>query len=180
MSKQMVNGPIPDDLYSILSKGEKILWVGRAHIKPFILKHFTGLIPLLVFAIIPVLIVPFNVLWSLPVLLFFTLWYGVVCLLAFSSLIYPILAWRNIWYVLTDMRVIVRKGVIGIDYDILTIDYVQQVNVDRGVWDRIYGTGTIVIQAVGVSPVKLYSVVNPFKVQDIIAEAIRARRSYLK
>lgn len=44
--------------------------------------------------------------------------------------LYDYIAWKNIWYVLTNKRIIVRKGVIGIDYDMLELENIQQVNVN--------------------------------------------------
>jgi len=65
---------------------------------------------------------------------------------------------------------------IGIDYDILDLENVQQVNVDVGFWDRLYGTGTIIIQSIGVTPVRLNNVEKPRLVQRILRDRVMKRR----
>jgi len=168
---------IPDDLAKLIVEGERIVWVVRPVFKPFILKNLTGLIVPTIFLIIPI---PFiqQILYS-PVpssMLFFPifllLWYGTLAAIMLSFTLYPILLWRNLYYILTDRRIIVRKGIVGIDYDILNLEYVQQVNVDRGIWDRIYGTGTIIVQAIGVKPIEIRSVADPFKSIDILKKTV--------
>ncbi|HFC49354.1 MAG TPA: PH domain-containing protein [Thermofilum sp.] len=47
------------------------------------------------------------------------------------------LIWKNVSYVVTDKRVIVRKGLEGIDYEILELVNMQQVNVDVELWDKM-------------------------------------------
>jgi uncharacterized membrane protein YdbT with pleckstrin-like domain len=89
-----------------------------------------------------------------------------------SPVIHPLLVWRNIYYLITDRRILVRKGIFGIDYDILDMEYVEQVNINRGVWDRIFGSGTIIVQAIGVSSLMLYNVPAPIKIQRVIRERI--------
>lgn len=56
----------------------------------------------------------------------------------------------------------------GIDYDTLNLDLVQQVNLNVGFWDKKYGIGTLIIQATGVRPITLYAVREPRKVYEII------------
>lgn len=176
----MLNRDFPKDLRSLLFEDEKIIWFSRAELKPLVLRRLPGIMLPLVFILVPFMIVPFNVLMSsspqLFLVLFLAFWLGISGLMIFSSSLYPILLWRNLCYVLTDRRIIVRRGVIGIDYDILNLEQVQQINIDRGIWDRIYGTGSIIIQAIGVSPIRISSIREPFNVQELIAKAIKARK----
>jgi len=92
----------------------------------------------------------------------------------FGAPIYAILVWKNIFYVLTDRRIVVRKGLIGIDYDVLGLDMIRQVNINVGLWDKIYRTGTLTIQAIGVTPLKLYCIRNPREIQATINKAIKS------
>ncbi|MEM2165452.1 MAG: PH domain-containing protein [Candidatus Bathyarchaeia archaeon] len=169
---------IPDDLAKLIVEGERVIWVSRSAFKPFILKNLAGLIVPVIFLFIPI---PFiTVLYGSPIptpmnlvpILFLLLWYGFVGFSIFSFSIYPILLWRNLYYLLTDRRIIIRKGVVGIDYDILDLEYVQQVNLDRGIWDRIYGTGTIIVQAIGVKPIEIRSIPDPFRSIDILRKTV--------
>ena len=169
---------IPDDLAKLIVKDERIIWVGRPVFKPFILKNIAGLIVPIIFSIIPI---PFiqqmfyspisSSMFFFPII-FLSLWYGTLGVIMFSFSLYPILLWKNLYYILTDRRIIVRKGVVGIDYDILNLEYVQQVNMDRGIWDRIYGTGTIIVQAIGVKPIEMRSIPDPFRSIDILKKTV--------
>ncbi len=172
---------IPDDLTELILEGERIVWVSRSAFKPFILKNLAGLVVPVVFLLIPI---PFMGMFYIPpphitifMLPFFILWYCIVGFAVFNFSAYPILLWRNLYYVLTDRRIIVRKGVIGIDYDILDLEYVQQVNLERGIWDRIYGTGTIVVQAIGVKPIAIYSIPDPFKSIEVLKKTVENVKS---
>lgn len=166
----------PEDLRSLFSEGERVIWLGRAELKPFILRRLPGAILPLAFILMPLTIFPdVSAFPSQPFLaLFFTFWFGISGLMVFYSSLYPLLLWRNLYYVLTDRRIIVRKGVVGIDYDILNLEQIQEINIDRGIWDKIYGTGSIVIQAIGVSPIRVDSVGEPFKIQGLMTKAVRA------
>jgi len=173
--------PIPEDLVELILEGERIVWVGRSAFKPFILKNLAGLIIPVVFLLIPIPLI--GVLYGPPyvnlfILLFLLLWYCAVGFSLFNFSVYPILLWRNLYYVLTDRRIIVRKGVIGIDYDILDLEYVQQVNLERGIWDRVYGTGTIVVQAIGVKPIEMHSIPDPFRSIDVLKKTVESVRSF--
>ncbi|RLE94439.1 MAG: hypothetical protein DRN04_03355 [Thermoprotei archaeon] len=165
---------IPEDIRAILEKDEKILWIGRPRGAPFILKGLV-VVPLMVFfGALPILVVPlYEVITEPPVLLFLAFWEFFPTLTIFGVTVYPVLLLRNILYVITDKHVIVRKGVIGIDFDILNLELVQQVNIDVGIWDKIYSTGTLVVQAIGVSPIKFYSIPEPLKVHSILTRAVK-------
>lgn len=172
---------IPDDLTKIIPGDERIIWVGRPSLKPFILKNLAGLVIPLIFLLIPI---PFigilsnpPISTSLSLLLFLLVWYGIVGFSVFSFSLYPILLWRNLYYILTDRRIIVRKGVVGIDYDILELGYVQQVNLDRGLWDKLYDTGTIIVQAIGVKPIEMHSIPNPFRSIEILRRTVENFRA---
>ncbi|MCS7113765.1 MAG: PH domain-containing protein [Nitrososphaerota archaeon] len=174
---------IPDDLARLIVEGERIVWVGRSVLKPFILRNLTGLPVLIIFLFIPIPFIsvfsssPLPISMNLFPIIFLLIWYSAIGFYIFGLSLYPILLWRNLYYVLTDRRIIVRKGVVGIDYDILDLEYVQQVNLDRGVWDRLYGTGTIIVQAIGVKPIEIRSIPDPFRSVDTLRKTVEYVRS---
>ncbi|HDJ97520.1 MAG TPA: PH domain-containing protein [Thermofilum sp.] len=172
----------PRDVREMLEPGERVLWAGKPARKPFVLKTLPVVVLLLPFLAAPLLIfaVAGDAFFHPFVLLFFVFWYGVLGVAALSPL-YSFLVWKNVFYVVTDRRVIVRRGLVGIDYDVLELVNVQQVNVDVGIWDKMCGTGTITLQSVGVSPLRLENVEEPRRVQKIIMRAAAAlRESELK
>ena len=143
---------IPQDLVEILEPSESVVWSGKPLKAPFVLKGmlFTLIgIPWFVLPLVIIMKTSPMILLNPVVLLFFAFWYGVSILVFFGSPLYSLLVWKNMYYLLTDRRLIVRKGLVGIDYDTLNLDLIQQVNLNIGFWDRKYGTGTLVIQATG-------------------------------
>ncbi len=170
---------VPQDIREMLEPGERILWCDKPMRTPFVRKSiglvFIG-IPWLIFPLIIIEMTSIKILFEPPILLFFIFWYGILGFIFFGTPIYSSLAWKNIYYVLTNKRIIIRKGLVGIDYDILSLDAVQQVNVNVGFWDRKYGTGTLIIQAMGVRPITLHAVKDPRKVYEIINRAAKSRK----
>lgn len=169
---------VPQDLREMLDKNEKILWAAKPKKAPFVLKSIAALI-----VIIPFLVMPIIVFWIAGpaiihpfVIMFFLFWYGILSLIALTPL-YNFLMWKNIWYALTNKRIIVRTGLIGIDYDVLELENIQQVNVNVGLVDKIFGTGTITLQSIGVKPLTLWAVEEPYKAQKMIRHAIEEAKS---
>ena len=165
---------LPKDVRRMLEPGERVVWFGKPLRAPFLLKSLSTVI-----MAIPVLVMPLpflmaapQVLTHAPVVAFFALWYGFAAFIGLGPLIYNALVWKNLYYVVTDRRIIIRKGVVGIDYDALSLDLVQQVNVDVGFWDQRYGTGTLTIRAVGVTPLFFYCVPNPLEVYKLVKQAV--------
>jgi len=166
---------LPSDVRGVLESGERVLWFDRPVFIPYIAGNLVKGLLVFVFMLFFIgfaLMFPWG---EIPIFIsfFFLLFFvGFPALIGFSAVFYPILVWRNILYVVTDRRIIVRKGLVGLDYDFLSLEYVQRVDVQRGFLDVRYGSGTIVIQAVGVSSTTLYSIRDPFRVQDIISDAV--------
>ncbi len=170
---------LPKDLREMLDPDERILWMGKPERAPFMLRSsviFLILIPLFLIPL-PFISIFFS---SAPADFYFfamafsLIWYGVLLLMA-SAPIKDALEWKNVFYVITNKRAIVRRGLIGIDYDMLDLDLVKMVKVDVGFWDRHYGTGTITLEAVGVDTLSLPSVKHPYEVQKILRQAIEGR-----
>ncbi len=167
---------IPQDIREALEPDESVVWSDKPLKAPFVLKGIVFAligIPWFVLPLIIIMQASPKILLNPAVLLFMAFWYGVSVLVFFGTPLYSLLVWKNIHYVLTDRRLIVRKGLVGIDYDTLNLDLVQQVNLNVGFWDKKYGTGTLIIQATGVRPVTLYAVREPRKVYEIINRIVR-------
>jgi len=165
---------LPRDLLKMIEEDERVLWSGRPEFKPFILKSMgVAIVPLLFIVFFSSFFLYFQIPLVLPALIFMVLWFGILGIMLLKSILYPPLLWRNLYYVITNKRILVRKGVIGIDYDILSLDYVRRAYIDRGLWDKIYNTGTIVIEAIGVTPVRFYSIPDPLEAHKRLLEALR-------
>jgi uncharacterized membrane protein YdbT with pleckstrin-like domain len=103
-------------------------------------------------------------------------------------------AYRNTEYLITDQRVITQTGAIGLDTRYLDLDKIQEVYVQVGFIDRMFGTGTIFAVTAGQVYVgrggpfdrsidrfmrpSLAALKEPYEVQNILQEAIaKARHS---
>lgn len=174
---------IPRDLEEMFEVGERVIWAGKPSKTPFVVKKigFSLIaVPWLLFPLFMLNATSWTIVSQPFVCLFLVFWYGILGFISLGSPVYSFLVWRNIFYVLTDRRIIVRKGLIGIDYDVLSLDVVQQVNIDVGFWDKLYGTGTVTVQAIGVQPVVLRCIRSPRKVQGMIGEAVKSWKGRLK
>ncbi len=106
---------VPQDVVEMLESDEKILWCDkplRAHyVLKAILITLIG-IPWLIFPILFILLALYS---SSPppviaLLLVFTIWFGIFGLIFFGYPIYLALVWKNIYYILTNKRLIIRGG----------------------------------------------------------------------
>ncbi len=171
-----VSMKIPQDIRETLEPDESVIWSDKPLRTPFILKGIVFAIIGIPWIALPLIIIikasP-KILLNPEILLFMIFWYGISILVFFASPLYSLLVWKNVYYVLTNRRLIVRKGLVGIDYDTLNLDLIQQVNLNVGFWDKKYGTGTLIVQATGVRPISLYAVREPRKVYEVINRAVR-------
>ncbi|MCH2160447.1 MAG: PH domain-containing protein [Phycisphaerales bacterium] len=135
------------------------------------------------------------ILWSLNVLLFIL---GLVFALAWASrfpwagwtemqafglgmvlvgirLGWQFLDWANRLYILTDRRVIRRRGVFQVDVFEARLDRIQQTSVLQMVRERIFGLGSIAFATAGNNTLNaVWEVVrDPHEVQKAVADAIQ-------
>ncbi|MFC1775034.1 PH domain-containing protein [Nanoarchaeota archaeon] len=87
--------------------------------------------------------------WGLGVILLPHFWIGVI--FAFGVPIYNIILHRHMHYAITNKRVIIQKGVIGRDFEMVDFDKITNAEVDVGFFDQIFGgnSGTIKIATAG-------------------------------
>lgn len=80
---------------------------------------------------------------------------------------------KNIEYVATDRRVIVRSGIFGIDFKFLNYVEIETVNVRVSITDRLFKVGDIYINASTNSAV-LFDIKNPYgigtKMQKVVID----------
>ncbi len=80
---------------------------------------------------------------------------------------------KNIEYVFTEKRIIIRSGVIGIDFKNIYYTDIKGVNLKVGLIDRLCKVGDIYIQALDQSAV-LFDIENPYfilrKIQKIVLD----------
>ena len=70
---------------------------------------------------------------------------------------------KNLEYAITDRRVIIRSGVIGIDFKFVNYTEIDSVNIKVGFIDKIFKVGDIYINS-SVNSAVLWDVSNPYKI----------------
>ena len=78
-----------------------------------------------------------------------------------ANVVKTVAAGKNIEYVFTDRRIIVRSGMIGIDFKCIFYSDVEGINCKVGLFDRIYKVGDLYIKAKDQSAV-LMNLENPY------------------
>lgn len=157
----------------VLNSNEKVLWRGSPNAKSYILAAMLKMLPIALIWIIfdgafivgisiamaqdaiPLgilgFVIPFFLLHLTPV----WIWIGNT-VKAFREV-------KNLEYAITDKRVIIRSGMIGIDFKFILYTEIDSVNIKVGFIDRLFKVGDIYINA-SVNSGVLWDVSNPYGV----------------
>lgn len=167
------DGMNQNKIEDILDEGENILWREKPNKKAYLWSCVFGMLPIALlwllfdgafiammvtdgaFEEIPIGFViglcAFFLLHLLPV----WLWVG--------NIVRGYLEIKNIEYAFTEKRIIVRSGVIGIDFKNIYYTDVQSVNLKVGISDKIFKVGDVYIKANNESVV-LFDIKNPYQI----------------
>ena len=143
--------------------GEKVLWEGSPQFWPFVLGKviLTSLFGLMwcgvMFFMFLINFFTQDGLMRFVVLLTPHFWIGF--LLLFGPIIYQLLVFKHTHYAITDKRVIVQKGVIGRDFDIIDFDKITNAQVNVGFFDKLFGKncGSVFISTPSTMSASLYT-----------------------
>lgn len=172
------------ELNKVLNQNEKILWEGAPSFWPFL---FGGSIVAMIFGLFWMLfLIPFigfavydilfgSHIFGFGILLLPHFWIGIG--LVFGIPIYQILVYKKTYYAITDKRVILQKGWIGRDFEMIDFDQITNTEVNVGVFDKLFGngnTGSILIstagsftytrQGIAQKPYTIRNIFNPYDV----------------
>jgi len=174
-------------LDKLLRADEKVLWSGKPVKVPFIL-------PSLVAVPFGLFFMGFSIFWMWgaasvgapgPFILFGLSFVLIGLGLTVGTPIRQLMRYRNTEYMITDQRVIAQTGAIGLDTRYLDLDKIQEVYVQVGFIDKMFGTGTILAVTAGHVYVdrggafmrpSLAALKEPYEVQNILQEAIAKAR----
>lgn len=130
----------------ILNQGEKILFLAKPN------KRRMVLVNALMTSIYFVLVGVAFLIWGTVVAVstpndigFYGLLLGLGCLfLLFFPLIYLLhfLLYRKTFYAITDHRVLIRSGIVGVDYKSLDVDAISSVNIQVNFLDKCMKANT--------------------------------------
>ena len=172
-----------NELDKVLDKNEKVFWDGKPKFWPFVLTGIIAIQIIGLFFLIPSIIFIIIVFSTsnteianlgFAVFLFPQLWIGVF--LVFGPLIYKTLLHKRIHYAITNKRVILQKGLIGRDFEMVDFDQITNAEVNVGIIDKLFGngSGSILISTAGTftygrrgiahKPYIISNVENPYEV----------------
>jgi uncharacterized membrane protein YdbT with pleckstrin-like domain len=89
--------------------------------------------------------------------------------------------YNNTEYMITDRRIITQTGAIGLDTRFVNLDKIQEVYVQVGLTDKMFGTGTLYATTAGHVYVdtagryarpSLAALKNPYEVQKLLQDAL--------
>lgn len=163
-----------------LEEGENIVWSGKPQKKAFLLNNVFKMLPIallwIVFDTIFIAMVSVNSeMIPTPAIAF-------LCVFFVFHLM-PVWIWiyrcvtaskrhKNIEYAFTDRRIIIRKGVVAVDFKSIRYKDVAAVNIRCGVIDRMAKVGDIYITSVGKATV-LEDLENPDSVEQILQKLVQ-------
>ena len=169
----MDNAMQKNSIDDVVNADEKVLWRGKPKAMSYVLANMLKMLPIAVVWLIfdgtfiyfiatgmahggiPTeilwIIVPFFALHLTPV----WLWIG--------STIKAGREVRNIEYAITDKRIIIRSGMIGIDFKFINYTEIDSVNVKVGLIDKIFRVGDIYINS-SINSGVLWDIADPYKI----------------
>ena len=187
-------------LDKLLNVEEKVLWSGKPVRNAFIL-------PGLISIPVGIIFLGFAIFWmgtaasagapdefSLFGSLFVLIGIGI----AFGPFLFQLLRYRNTEYMITDKRIITQTGAIGLDTRFVDFEKVQEVYVQIGVIDKLFGTGSLYAMTAGFSGFvprggygygyggfagnrpSLAALKEPYEVQKLLQEAIEKSKKEKK
>lgn len=171
----------PRDISSVITEGENVLWQGKPKKSAFVAGRVLGMLPfallwLVIDGAFIALLCVFGSELPLPLII------GMCVFFLFHLL--PVWIWitnivtankmhKNIEYAFTDKRIIVKSGIIGIDFKNVFYADIISVNLKVGIIDRICKTGDIYIVSIGGATV-ISDIENPYfiteKLQKIVLD----------
>lgn len=169
------------NIEDVIGSDEQILWSGKPKKRAFLINAFTKMLPIaliwLLFdgAFIGLMIgtmdeIPASVKIFMTVFFLFHLMPVWIWL---SNVLTANRQHENLEYAFTNKRIIIKSGIIGIDFKNVYYSEIDSVNLRVGLVDRIEKVGDIYIKSIGGANV-LYDLENPYtlaeKLQKIVVD----------
>ena len=165
----------------VIGSDEQILWSGKPKKRAFLINAFTKMLPIaliwLLFdgAFIGLMIGTMDEIPA-PVKIFmvvFFLFHLMPVWIWLSNVLTANRQHENLEYAFTNKRIIIKSGIIGIDFKNIYYSEIDSVNLRVGLVDRIEKVGDIYIKSIGGANV-LYDLENPYslteKLQKIVVD----------
>ncbi len=163
----------------VVNQDEEILWQGKPKKKAYVLNAFFKMFPIaliwLLFdgTFIFVLVGQgANIPGPMKIfLVIFFLFHLMPVWIWLSSVITANRQHKNLEYAFTDKRIIIKSGIIGIDFKSIYYSEIDSVNLKVGLIDRMLGVGDIYINSISKANV-LFDLENPYFISERLQKIV--------
>lgn len=159
-----------DDLQDIIFEGENMLWQGKPDKFCFLWRTLGKMVPVAIIWLLFDGFFIFTIISSgaAKEMLWFMIIFFAIHLLpvwkVIGAFIKGQLEHKNVLYAITDKRIIVRNGVIGLDFESINYADISNVRVDVSVIERIKQVGTVFITTASGKSICLLSIPEPYNI----------------
>lgn len=174
--RELDTGKEISEIKDMLDENEEILWQGKPNKKSYILSNFLKMLPIaliwlcfdgfFIAMIISTLSEIGGFIWFF--ILFFAfhltpvwIWIG--------NFVRSIMEIKNIEYAITDKKIVIKSGIVGIDFKVFLYSEVTGVFIKRGFIDKYFKVGDIYINTTSQKGV-IYDVDNPYQVYKLLQQ----------
>ena len=171
-----------NEIKDILDEEESVLLTLKPDRKDYILESFLKGLPIALIwlafdTFFIIMLITTNAFEQNKWLIFFVIGFFALHLLPvwlyFGGIIKRVGGYKNISYAFTDKRIIIRSGVIGIDFKFAYYSEIESVNVKVGIWDRMFKVGDLYIKS-PTQTLLLEDIKSPYayasKIQDLVRD----------
>lgn len=162
-----------NEIEDVLEENENILWREKPNKKAYLWSKVVNMFPVVIFWLLidSTIIIgmissgafsSMGVAGTIGILAFFALHLAPVWIWL-TGIITGLKEYKNIEYAFTEKRIIVRSGLIGVDFKNVYYTDIESVNLKVGFTDEIFKVGDVYIKAKNESVV-LFDIKNPYEI----------------
>ena len=143
LESHMLKPPRLRGTHRYLAPGERILLTTRRHPIVLVKPVIRWMATLIAVGLISFILTEGN---PIPLLDQIVLW---LALAMTAHTAYKALAWWRSYYVVTDQRVLLVRGILSVDVEAVSLARVTETGFSRTVWGRLLGYGELRLEAAG-------------------------------
>jgi len=165
----------------ILDEGEQVLWQGKPKKRAYVFSAITKMLPIALIWLLfdgGIIIAMLSGAMEIPPEMI------IVMVVFFAFHLLPVWIWlsniitaskrhKNLEYAFTNKRIIIKSGIIGIDFQSVYYSDITAVNLKVGFTDKMFKVGDIYISSMGGAKV-LFDIEDPYfisqKLQQIVVD----------
>ena len=162
-----------NEIEDILSENENILWREKPNKKAYVWSKALQMLPIaLIWGLFDGFVIGVMIaygafssmhFWEILLFIGFFLLHLTPVWIWVGGIVKSYIEIKNIEYAFTEKRIIVRSGIIGIDFKNVYYTDVESVNLKVGLTDRIFKVGDVYIKSSHSSCV-LFDIKNPYQI----------------